>query len=280
MYYIGISVNNAGAAGGADIGIVNGQTKSITAREKICKCGNITEACRNILKKTGLAAGDIGAIGVGMSARCGSIAEDLKNSFNGIPVYCERKANAAAAGENQCGAGGNVPSLILVMLDEEVECGMIIENKIYHGVNNSDAALAHMVINYGGKECGCGRKGCFGAYVSTKGLMGSCGKFQCAQDVFKAASEGDTDARAMTDSYVGFLASGVTDIINIFQPDALILGGEVSRAGDLLLNPLNAIVEREKYARHSSETTKIKTASLDGTDAAIIGAAMLGAQER
>ena len=152
-----------------------------------------------------------------------------------------------------------------------------------------------MVIVKDGKECGCGRKGCWEAYASATGLInltkqkilsekldysymlkvadGDINKVN-GKTAFDAAAAGDSDAQEVLDEYFGYLATGLVNIINIFQPDILCIGGGISNQGENLLRPLRKIIEEERYTKHNDKQTVICTCSL-GNDAGIIGAAFL-----
>jgi glucokinase len=152
-----------------------------------------------------------------------------------------------------------------------------------------------MVIVKDGKECGCGRKGCWEAYASATGLINltkqkilsekldySYMLKQCDGDInkvngktaFDAAAAGDPDAQEVLDEYFGYLATGLVNIINIFQPDVLCIGGGISNQGENLLSPLRKIIEEERYTKHNDKQTKLCTCTL-ANDAGIIGAAFL-----
>ncbi len=171
---------------------------------------------------------------------------------------------------------------------------MIINNKVYSGFNFAGTELGHIVIVYGGKECTCGRKGCWEAYSSATALIEQTKEKMlsdnetlmwslCEQTIekvggkaaFTAMKQGDAAAKQVVDQYISYLACGVVNIINIFQPEVLSIGGGVSNEREYLTKPLIEIVKKEQYSRNSPKQTVIKTAQL-GNDAGIIGAAMLG----
>ena len=153
--------------------------------------------------------------------------------------------------------------------------------------------VGHMVIQHGGAPCNCGRRGCWEAYASATGLIRMtreameahpesllhtvAAQSGCVEGrtAFDAAVQGDETALALCRDYVSYLAAGVTNLINILQPEAVAIGGGVAAAPDgLLLTPLREIVERECYPRHTGQIPRIVRAEL-GNDAGIIGAALL-----
>ena len=151
-----------------------------------------------------------------------------------------------------------------------------------------------MVIAAGGKLCTCSRKGCWEAYASARGLVemaqeaaakapesllytmvnGDLSKIS-AKTPFDAAKQGDAVAAEVVDTYLDYLAVGVGNIINIFQPEVIVIGGGVSKEGENLLVPLKEKVARECYGQAGVPTAELRLALL-GNDAGIVGAALLG----
>lgn len=208
------------------------------------------------------------------------------------PVFIENDANAAAYGEFVAGAAKGAKNAVCITLGTGVGGGIIIDGKIYSGSNFAGAEIGHTVIEVDGVQCSCGRKGCFEAYSSATGLirmtneviaehpdslmaeMSKTAKVT-ARTSFDAMRDGDKYAKALVDKYIKYLAAGITNTINIFQPDVLCIGGGVCNEGDTLLLPVKAIVMEEVYTRNSPKNTEIVIAKL-GNDAGIIGAAFLG----
>lgn len=210
------------------------------------------------------------------------------------PVFIENDANAAAYGEFVAGAAKEAKNAICVTLGTGVGAGIIIDGKIYSGSNYAGAEIGHTVIEVDGAECSCGRKGCFEAYSSATGLIRMSkeameknpdsimnkmaqekGGRVTARTSFDAMRAGDKSAKEVVDKYIKYLAAGITNTINIFQPDILCIGGGVCNEGDPLLLPVKALVENEDFAKNSEKRTEIVIAKL-GNDAGIIGAAFLG----
>lgn len=209
------------------------------------------------------------------------------------PVFIENDANAAAYGEYVAGAAKGAKNAVCITLGTGVGGGIIIDGKIYSGSNFAGAEIGHTVIEVDGAQCSCGRKGCFEAYSSATGLIrmtkeaiaenpdGIMAKMAekngkvTARTSFDSMREGDEAAKVVVDKYIKYLAAGITNTINIFQPDILCIGGGVCNEGDALLLPVKAIVKKEVYTRNSEKNTEIVIAKL-GNDAGIIGAAFLG----
>ena len=212
---------------------------------------------------------------------------------NDTPVYIENDANAAAYGEYVAGAAKGAKNAVCITLGTGVGAGIVIDGKIYAGSNFAGAEIGHTVIEVGGAPCTCGRKGCFEAYSSATGLIRMTKESMAenpdsvmnkmaeergkvtARTSFDCMRAGDKYAKAVVDKYIKYLAAGITDTINTFQPDILCSGGGVCNEGDPLLLPVKAIVEEEDFANKSEKRTEIVIAKL-GNDAGLIGAAFLG----
>ena len=209
------------------------------------------------------------------------------------PIFIENDANAAAYGEFVAGAAKGAKNAVCITLGTGVGGGIIIDGKIYSGSNFAGAEIGHTVIEVDGAQCSCGRKGCFEAYSSATGLIRMSkeameafpdsimnkmaqekGKVT-ARTSFDAMRAGDKTAKDVVDKYIKYLAAGITNTINIFQPDVLCIGGGVCNEGDPLLLPMKELVKKEVYTRDSEKNCDIVIAKL-GNDAGIIGAAFLG----
>lgn len=209
------------------------------------------------------------------------------------PVFIENDANAAAYGEYVAGAAKGAENAVCITLGTGVGGGIIVDGKIYSGSNFAGAEIGHTVIEVDGAQCSCGRKGCFEAYSSATGLIRmtkeaieahpDCIMAKMAEEKGKVTARtsfdsmraGDEYAKVVVDKYIKYLAAGITNTINIFQPDVLCIGGGVCNEGDPLLLPMKAIVKDEVFTRNSEKNTEIVIAKL-GNDAGIIGAAFLG----
>lgn len=209
-------------------------------------------------------------------------------------VFVENDANAAAYGEFVAGAAKGANNAVCITLGTGVGGGIIIDGKIYAGSNFAGAEIGHTVISVDGPQCTCGRKGCFEVFSSATGLIRMTkesmaknpdssmhklvaersGKVS-ARIAFDAMRMGDAAAKAVVDDYIKYLAAGITNTINTFQPDILCIGGGVCNEGDALLLPVKELVAKEVYTRNSKQNAQIVIAKL-GNDAGIIGAAFLG----
>ena len=182
---------------------------------------------------------------------------------------------------------------MFVTLGTGVGGGVIIENKLFEGYRSKGAELGHMVIVRGGEPCACGRRGCMEAYASATALIrdtkramekdktsamwdfvgGSLDAVD-GRTSFECAKKGDKAAMEVVENYVKYLGEGVCNFINIFRPQAVILGGGVCAQGEYLLKPLREFVEANTYGGDTVPETEITVATL-GNDAGLIGAASL-----
>lgn len=220
------------------------------------------------------------------------IREEFVKYFD-IPVYIENDANAAAYGEFISGVGRKYKDFVAVTLGTGVGGGIIVQENIITGSYHGGAELGHMVIDMNGATCSCGRRGCWEAFSSATALIGKAKEAAAAHPEstlntlvegnlenmnakipFDAAQAGDVIAQEVIDWYIHHLAVGLVNVINIFQPQAIALGGGVSAQKENLLVPLREKVLTEIYGGADSLKTELLVCEL-GNDAGIIGAAML-----
>ena len=270
---------------------------------------DMAEAARGALEIAGVTLDDIVDVGIGapgtVDGETGNIiyANNL-GFFNaplgslvskeiGKPVRIANDANAAAYGEYIAGAGKNSKSMVMITLGTGVGGGVIIDGKMLTGFNGAGGELGHMVIKAGGRKCTCGRKGCFEAYSSANALKARAkdameldtesllwehcdgnADNMTGEIPFDAMREGDETAREVVEEYLRYLSIGLTNIVNIFQPEILCIGGGVCHEGDALINPIIKRIAREGYSRYCENKPKLVLAEL-GNNAGIIGAALM-----
>lgn len=319
MYYIGVDLGGTNIAAG----IVNSEFQIVkkgsvptnvagrTAEEIIKDMGAL---CDSLVKDAGLNFDDIEYVGIASPGAIDPvrgvvnyannlpfsrfpIADTLKKFIPVKKVLVENDANAAAKGEAVAGAAKGVGDVVMITLGTGVGGGIIIDHKVYSGFNYAGAELGHIVIEYNGRQCSCGRKGCWEAYSSATGLinmtkekLAECeakgiptlmtdfvkeeGKVS-GKTAFAAMKKGDAPAKEVVDMYIGYLGCGLSNIINIFQPEILVIGGGICNEKHYLTDPLEKIIKEETYGNEAIKPTTLKIAEL-GNDAGIIGAAVLG----
>ncbi len=259
-------------------------------------------------EEAGITPAQLDSIGMGCPGTCNQdtgVVEYSNNlGFKNVPLrpdvekhFCVRTylgndADAAAFGEYCAGSAKGADSAVVITLGTGVGSGIIINGKIYSGSNFAGGEIGHTVIVVDGRPCTCGRNGCFEAYSSATGLVTTTREYAAknpdslmarlikqegrvsARTAYQAMKQGDPVGLEVTEQYVKYLAVGITNVINIFQPDILCIGGGVCNEGDTLLVPLKKAVAEQVYTRNSAKNTEIVICSL-GNDAGIIGAAML-----
>ena len=223
------------------------------------------------------------------------LGQELEKQL-GKPTYITNDANAAALGESFIGAGKAYNSSILVTLGTGVGGGIVLDGKLFEGNCSAGAEIGHHVIRKNGKKCTCGRKGCFEAYSSATALMKearekmkknkasmlwerSGGKAENVDGkvIFDCAKAGDETAKKVVDWYVDYLAEGITNLANVFRPEAVLLGGGVSAQGDALIIPTQKLVNERLYGGANYAPVKVAVATL-GNDAGLCGAVKLAMQ--
>lgn len=271
---------------------------------------DMAEISLEAIAKAGLEAKDIVSAGVGSPGSINPTEGIVVYSNNlgffnlelsallkektGIDFYLDNDANAAAYGELIAGAGKGVNNFVMLTLGTGVGGGVIIDGRMLTGSNYAGAELGHTVVDINGQMCSCGRQGCFEAYASATALIRQTkqamvkypnsimwdivkGNIDAVNGLtaFDAMRKGDEAGKAVVDKYIYYLSVGVSNMINIFQPEILCIGGGVSKEGDNIIVPLQKMVDGENYARLMEKKAVIKAAEL-GNDAGIIGAAYLG----
>ena len=222
---------------------------------------------------------------LGMNNVC--FADAFRPDF-GCTVQLDNDANCAALGEVTAGAAKGAKNMVMVTLGTGVGGGIIIGGKLYTGCNGIAGELGHMVVRQGGERCGCGREGCLEAYASAASfvrfaeralaagrgslLQAHAGHLN-AKMICDAVDAGDALACELFDEYCVNLSCGLANFINIFQPEAIVLGGGLAGYGEKLLAPLRRLTLPQTF-RSDGRNTEIVCASL-GNDAGLIGAAML-----
>ena len=313
MYWLGIDLGGTNIACGVvdeNYNIIGrSRVKTNCPRPADEIADDIALAAKMAIKDANLTIDDIESMGIGSPGAIDPIGGVVNIAANlgfenvplcsmlksrlGVDFYIENDANAAAYGEYIAGAGKGSDNFIAVTLGTGVGGGIIIDKKIYSGFNYAGAELGHMVIAVDGEQCTCGRKGCFEAYASATALIRQTkemmdknhdsimwelteGNINSVNGLtaFEAMRKNDAAGKAVVDRYLYYVATGIANIVNIFQPDMLCIGGGISREGETIAAPIRKVVFDEILAKNTPKKTQIRTAEL-GNDAGIIGAAML-----
>lgn len=222
--------------------------------------------------------------------------QELLSERTGLPAVVENDANAAAWAEARVGGGAGHRNIVAVTVGTGVGGGLILDGALFRGQNGFGAEIGHMVINPGGNKCGCGSVGCLEAHASGTAL-GRRGQEVAAADpegllatlaggadrvtgetVFAAAQQGDPTARALFDELGYWLGAGLASLVNIFDPQVVIISGGLVATGDYLFPPTKASFHKHVFAGPKRTLPPIIPAQL-GTEAGLVGAALL-AMER
>lgn len=210
----------------------------------------------------------------------------------GKEVHVGNDANCAALGEYLTGSQMKYKSMAMVTIGTGVGFGLILDSKVYSGATYGGGEFGHTTLILGGEDCTCGRKGCIEAYASFTALLRDTRRFTEknpqsllaklekekgnleGKDVFEAAINGNSDAVAIIDRFLGYIGAGVVNLINILDPAAIIIGGGISKSEAYFLPIIKKYVEENAFCRQVPPP-EIKVAS-SGNDVGIIGAARLG----
>jgi len=311
-YYIGVDLGGTNIAAG----VVSEQgelihkasvpTESHRGHEAVV--ADLAKLCKQVIADSDVDPETVTSIGIGLPGlfdkdsgvfiyapnlpiRQVPIRSMLQETFP-LPVYLENDANAAAMGESVAGAAKDVAHSITVTLGTGVGGGIIVDNKILHGAFGGAGEIGHMAINLGGELCGCGRRGCWEAYASASALVKQAQiaaienpESLLAKDVngingkmiFEAIEQGDETAKQVLDTYLSYVAIGLTNLIDVLQPAKIVIGGGLSAQGEKILAPIRKLIEERAFS--GAYQTKLVTATL-GNDAGIIGAAMVGMEHQ
>ena len=215
---------------------------------------------------------------------------DLIANGVGLEAVLDNDANCAALGEYWQGAGRDVRNLIAVTLGTGIGGGIVLDGKVFHGASDVAGEFGHMTIDSTGRKCNCGNYGCLEAYASgpaiaaraqegleagatsvLPSLVDDALELITAETVYEAIVEGDLYATEVMRETAKFLGTGLANLINLLNPDVIVISGGVTKAGEHLLEPLRAEVRRRAF-REGFERCEIVTSELGGM-AGVVGAA-------
>ena len=267
---------------------------------------NLAAAIRSKMKETAITAEQVEGVGIGVPgpvlnsrivpiicANLGgwgkrNVSEELGALLGGIRVLVGNDANVAALGEIWMGCAKGCSSAVMVTLGTGVGGGVIVNGKVIDGAHGAGGEIGHITVNrHETAACGCGKHGCLEQYSSATGVVRCMKKLldenpdtPCtlrgtdfeAKDVFDAARNGDALAAREVDEMTDTLGMALANVANTVDPEMFMVGGGVSRAGDVLFTPLRA--HFKTYAFKSCRETPIVAATL-GNDAGIYGSVRL-----
>lgn len=210
----------------------------------------------------------------------------------GIPVRLTNDANAAAMGEMQYGAARGMQNFIMITLGTGVGSGIVINGQMVLGCDGMAGELGHVIVEKGGRQCGCGRKGCLETYCSATGVARTAREIVEktdkptllreipldqieSKDVAIAAGKGDEVAKEIFEEAGRILGEACADFAAFSSPEAFIFFGGLAKAGDLIMNPIKKAYS-ETVLRVFRDKAKFLVSELDGAGAAVLGASALG----
>lgn len=214
------------------------------------------------------------------------IVEVIKNRFN-VPVMLDNDANAAALGEFFYGAGRDIQDMFYVTISTGIGGAIICGGQIHHGVQAGAGEIGHMIVEADGVRCRCGTHGCLETIASGTGIArrmretlaaqngGNVEKYRdiTAESVVAAVQSNDETARRVWDETIKFLGIGIANAVTLIAPQAVVIGGGVSAAGELLLEPLRREIGKN-VSMLPIEKVEIVKAAL-GSESGVYGAFVL-----
>lgn len=265
----------------------------------------IVNSIKQVIKEVEVKKREVQAIGVGcpgpLNVKEGIIynapnlgwqdvnIKKLLQSKIDVPILIENDANAAALGEKWFGAGRGKDNLIYMTVSTGIGGGIIINRKLYHGANDSAGEIGHMIIDPDSNvKCGCRDQGCWEALASGTAIekLGQealkSGRTSLMREmiteieeidgalVTKAAAKGDEVALEIMEQVTNYLGVGVVNLVNVLNPEMIIVGGGVSNAGEMILKPIKEIVAKRALEAPAKEV-KIVPAQL-GSEVGVMGA--------
>lgn len=276
-----------------DSKIIVDKRSELKSKEESYVLESIVQLIKEVMKEHGIEKELL--LGVGFSLP-GTVDEEnlklevaanlkLKNLyFNGImnlfevPVYLENEANAGALAEWQLGIAKDKKNVIYISVTEGVGGGIIIDGKMYKGTAMRAGEIGHMTINKNGRQCNCGKKGCWETYASKKALLNDYKEISSEDiDNIKVIMERykarDDNAVKVIEKYINDLAEGIQNLLFIFNPDNIVIGGDISAYPEVLLQKLtDRIFQQNQF--YNEGDVNIMFSSLK-EDANILGASLI-----
>jgi glucokinase len=196
----------------------------------------------------------------------------------GRPAALDNDATAAAAGEHRFGAGAGTRNMVYLTISTGVGGGVVIDGRVYRGAAGNGGELGHVTVDWRGRRCrGCGRRGCLEAYVSGTSIAERAAETMdgspTAADIAAAARAGDRAAQAVWEETVAALSCGLTSIVNLFEPELVVLGGGVTRSGSQLLDPVRERVRADAMGPAAAAADVVSSAL--GDRVGVVGAAAI-----
>ena len=268
----------------------------------------LAELCRTLTKENNVEFADVSYVGIGTPGSVNfttgfvgyntnfhyydwNLGSDMEKKL-GCKVYVENDANAAAYGEYMAGGAKGYRDAVVITLGTGIGSGIILDGKILRGFNFAAGEMGHNVIVKDGRQCNCGRRGCWERYASSRALtedtkaamkdhpeslmwtLVSDIEHVNAKTSFDAMAQGDALAKQVVDNWLEYVGCGIANVVNTFEPEVICIGGGVSNQGEVLLAPVRAYVDNETHNITGGRMPEIRACVLRN-DAGVIGAATL-----
>ncbi len=313
MYAFGVDIGGTGIKSGIVDGngkiVIKSSIPTDRSFDYKVIAADIAKQLYKLAEDSGIAVSEISGIGIGCPGAVNSkkgtvdyannlywtdvpLVDELNKHIN-LPAKVSNDANVAALGETVFGVGKEYSDTILITLGTGVGGGVVIGKKLFEGNESKGTELGHMVIIKDGEPCTCGRRGCMESYASATALIrdtkramekdkdsamwdfvgGDVNKVD-GRTSFECAKKGDKSALTVVENYITYLGEGLVNFINIFRPEALIIGGGVCAQGEYLTTPLKKFIKENAYGGDHAPDVELLIATL-GNDAGLIGAASL-----
>ncbi|MDP1442116.1 xylose repressor [Priestia megaterium] len=196
----------------------------------------------------------------------------IENEFH-VPVFIENEANAGAYGEKVFGTTKNYENIIYISINVGIGVGIIINNELYKGVNGFSGEIGHMTIDFNGPKCSCGNRGCWELYASEKALLDSFSteaKNLLRKEIVELANKNDVAALNALQNFGFYISIGITNILNTFDAQAIILRNNIIESHPIVLNTIKNEVSSRVHS-HLENTCELLPSSL-GKNAPALGA--------
>jgi predicted NBD/HSP70 family sugar kinase len=195
-----------------------------------------------------------------------------------LPIYLENEANAGALAESKLGIARDLSNLIYISITEGIGGGIFIHNDMYKGKDRRAGEIGHMCIVKNGRQCNCGRKGCWETYASNRALIKdynekSGGKVSSINEIIHRYDQNEENAVHVVNEYIENLSEGIQSLLFIFNPDFIVVGGEISKYADTFHNKLaRKVFSNNEFYKEGD--VSILFSSL-GNDSNILGASLI-----
>jgi len=253
---------------------------------------------REYCRRNGLTPQSLGIGSPGTIAQPSGIVADASPNIRGwkgvcltkifgeidIPVYADNDANCASLAEYLCGLGGKYHDIIFITVGTGIGGGLILDGKLIRGSSFAAGEVGHMVLRHNGRLCKCGRRGCLEAYASVPNMMieakadfHRCGlrlpEILTPESLYEAFKKGNRAAAMTIGRNVDYLGNALASLVNLLNPQAIIIGGGFSQAGSEYIKMIADVISKRAFTA-ATRKLKVMRARL-GNDAGFIGASLL-----